>query len=398
MVAMVAFVPLFAICSAIAGTGPAVAAGNGDAAGSGDAATPQLLAAMRSQADAAQADLTAGAKMLATSQAKLASLQAQAAAATSAVALVDTQLDALRGRLDGYAADLYVNPAVQEKVVALTGGANLATSVEGVEMLTIVDSSRADVVREVTVDEQQAQVDRAKAAQELGSAAVAQSTVTAEVAALQAKASKMSDALTAAQAGYMTQLQKVAAARLAAATAQRDQATRALAVRQATALLAEASDDTPSPADCAAAPSSSYPAGPWGGYSDGLIPLSQLCAIVGGGHLRPDAAQAFDRMSAAYRQAFGSNLCVSDSYRSYSQQVAVFRQRPSLAAVPGTSNHGWGLAVDLGCGVEHYGSAPYRWMTANAGRFGFVHPDWALHDPFEPWHWEFGHLEGSGGT
>jgi LAS superfamily LD-carboxypeptidase LdcB len=103
-------------------------------------------------------------------------------------------------------------------------------------------------------------------------------------------------------------------------------------------------------------------------------------------------------MSAAYARALGSNLCVSDSYRSYSEQLRVFRQRPSLAAVPGTSNHGWGLAVDLGCGVQYSRSAQYRWMVENAARFGWVHPAWAFHDPFEPWHWEFGHLAGAGGT
>jgi hypothetical protein len=30
-------------------------------------------------------------------------------------------------------------------------------------------------------------------------------------------------------------------------------------------------------------------------------------------------------------------------------------------------------------------------MTAHAGAYGWVHPSWALHNPFEPWHWEFGH-------
>jgi hypothetical protein len=29
---------------------------------------------------------------------------------------------------------------------------------------------------------------------------------------------------------------------------------------------------------------------------------------------------------------------------------------PSLAAVPGTSRHGLGIALDLGCGVERFGS------------------------------------------
>ena len=30
-------------------------------------------------------------------------------------------------------------------------------------------------------------------------------------------------------------------------------------------------------------------------------------------------------------------------------------------------------------------------MKANAGRFGFLHPDWAEpgHETREPWHWEY---------
>ena len=71
--------------------------------------------------------------------------------------------------------------------------------------------------------------------------------------------------------------------------------------------------------------------------------------------------------------------------------MRLYGEKPALAAVPGTSNHGWGLAVDLCGGIEHYGTAQYTWMMANAGRFGFLHPDWA--DPGngreEPWHWEY---------
>ena len=130
----------------------------------------------------------------------------------------------------------------------------------------------------------------------------------------------------------------------------REQAAAALAAE----LAADAADETGSVADCAATRRIGYPGGPWGGYANGLVPSSTLCPITGGGRLRPDAAAAFNRMSRAYAQAFGSPLCVSDSYRSYGSQVSVFRHRPSLAAVPGTSNHGWGLAVDLGCGIRKF--------------------------------------------
>jgi D-alanyl-D-alanine carboxypeptidase len=60
-----------------------------------------------------------------------------------------------------------------------------------------------------------------------------------------------------------------------------------------------------------------------------------------------------------------------------------------LAARPGTSNHGWGLAADLGVGG--YASADYAWMRANAPAFGWDNPGWARPGgtKAEPWHWEF---------
>ncbi len=130
----------------------------------------------------------------------------------------------------------------------------------------------------------------------------------------------------------------------------------------------------------------------WGGYPNGLIPPSALCEIGVGSHrLRCDAAAAWKAMAAAFAADTGSRLCITDSYRTYAGQVRLYGQKPALAAVPGTSNHGWGLATDLCGGIERFGTAAYRWMTANAGRFGWLHPEWA--DPGngreEPWHWEF---------
>jgi peptidoglycan DL-endopeptidase CwlO len=142
-----------------------------------------------------------------------------------------------------------------------------------------------------------------------------------------------------------------------------------------------------------AAPGPVSPA--WGGWSNGQIPGEALCALGVARHaLRCDAAASYATMSAAFQSAFGSPLCITDSYRSYASQVSAFARKPGLAAVPGTSNHGWALAVDLGCGINISGSAPWTWMTANAGRFGFVQPDWAQPggEKPEPWHWEFGYI------
>ncbi|EHR49755.1 D-alanyl-D-alanine carboxypeptidase [Saccharomonospora marina XMU15] len=133
-------------------------------------------------------------------------------------------------------------------------------------------------------------------------------------------------------------------------------------------------------------------AGAWGGYPNGLIPAAALCSTGAGSHvLRCDAAQAYHAMSRAYAGRFGSPVCITDSYRTFDAQVDLYRRKPSLAAVPGTSNHGWGLAVDLCGGVESFGTPQYRWLAANAPAFGWVNPGWARQGGGreEPWHWEY---------
>ncbi|MDR2722752.1 MAG: M15 family metallopeptidase [Cellulomonadaceae bacterium] len=105
--------------------------------------------------------------------------------------------------------------------------------------------------------------------------------------------------------------------------------------------------------------------------------------------LRADAAASLERMNAAYRAKFGENMVISDSYRSYGEQVATKRVKGFWAATPGTSNHGFGLAVDFGGGIQNSRSAQQAWMDANAAKFGWTNPDWAQGSKFEPWHWEY---------
>jgi hypothetical protein len=129
-------------------------------------------------------------------------------------------------------------------------------------------------------------------------------------------------------------------------------------------------------------------------YPNGEIPGPALCPLraAPAHHLRADAAYAFDRLSYAYAGRFGTLPCITDSYRSYAQQVQVYRRKPGLAAVPGTSNHGWGTALDLCGGIQSFTSAQHAWMLLNAPLYGWFHPAWAEPDGSkpEPWHWEFG--------
>ena len=123
------------------------------------------------------------------------------------------------------------------------------------------------------------------------------------------------------------------------------------------------------------------------------MPADALCALgfASGQQLRCDAVEALAALNASYRQTFGSDLVVTDSYRSYGAQVACSRTKGGLCAKPGTSNHGRGVAVDLGGGMELFGSSQHEWMARHAGEFGWVLPAWAgiSGSKREPWHWEF---------
>jgi hypothetical protein len=120
-------------------------------------------------------------------------------------------------------------------------------------------------------------------------------------------------------------------------------------------------------------------------------------------------------------KADGITFWTTGRYRSYAQQEALFLQRfspgpfdplvhrttPSIvsrwwngqlwylkkryamAATPGTSNHGWGIADDIAekdaagevVSITQLGLA---WLADNAGDFGF-----ALDIHEEPWHWHW---------
>jgi len=86
--------------------------------------------------------------------------------------------------------------------------------------------------------------------------------------------------------------------------------------------------------------------------SNGRLDPSELAPIAQG-QLRKDAAAAWNAMNVEAR-ANGCELLPNgskSSYRTYEQQLELWalyqRGIGSLAAHPGTSNHGWGLAVDV---------------------------------------------------
>jgi hypothetical protein len=112
-----------------------------------------------------------------------------------------------------------------------------------------------------------------------------------------------------------------------------------------------------------------------GGEYDGPLAYRQ------GKPMRPDVAQAFDRMERA-AAADGIRLIVVSGFRSDAEQAELFRRHPDprWVAPPGRSLHRLGTELDLGP------RSAYGWLARNARRFGFVQ-----RYSWEPWHYGYVH-------
>ena len=119
-------------------------------------------------------------------------------------------------------------------------------------------------------------------------------------------------------------------------------------------------------------------------YGNGRIPATALQQVGGTGHrLWAPAAESLTRLVADAKRD-GVTIGISDSYRPYEEQVDLARRKGlysqgGLAAKPGTSEHGWGMAADLDLDAK-----ALSWMRANAGRYGFTE-----NVPRETWHWAY---------
>ncbi|BDZ42943.1 hypothetical protein GCM10025865_22420 [Paraoerskovia sediminicola] len=122
--------------------------------------------------------------------------------------------------------------------------------------------------------------------------------------------------------------------------------------------------------------------------TNGQLDEHALCELWDGkSELRPDAAVSLAAFNQAFRAAFGRDLCLVSSYRSYGSQVGLSYSRAGYAARPGTSMHGWGVAVDL-CSEETRSESTYGWILDNIGTYGWSNPDWAS-GGYEPWHLQY---------
>jgi D-alanyl-D-alanine carboxypeptidase len=119
-------------------------------------------------------------------------------------------------------------------------------------------------------------------------------------------------------------------------------------------------------------------------YGNGKVPAGALEQVGNTKHkLWAPAAESLTKLMADAKKD-GVNIGITDSYRSYEEQVDLAQRKGlysqgGLAAKPGTSEHGWGMAADLDLNAK-----ALTWMRANGARYGF-----AENVPRETWHWAY---------
>jgi peptidoglycan hydrolase-like protein with peptidoglycan-binding domain len=157
-------------------------------------------------------------------------------------------------------------------------------------------------------------------------------------------------------------------------------------------------------------------------YKNGQLAESVLASVKTGGKMYAPVAAQFNKMYDAALAA-GFKLKNVGDYRSFEGQLAMFRDRyvlentgtgvtrtfegktwylkkgkaPSAAPDPTGlkgSNHGWGLAIDLGYDANgkltSMGGKCFEWMCANAPKYGFyLQGNNAASKEFEAWHWQY---------
>lgn len=152
---------------------------------------------------------------------------------------------------------------------------------------------------------------------------------------------------------------------------------------------------------------------------NGNLTSKMLKKVKTGGMMWTVAADAFNEMYDAAIAA-GHKLRNVGDYRPLEPQLAMFKDRyedkdtgrvPKVtrtyqgktwylkkgkapSATPGTSNHGFGLAIDLGMEIkgklESIGGGCLDWMCENAPQYGFYLQGSDPKSPeFEAWHWQY---------
>jgi hypothetical protein len=146
------------------------------------------------------------------------------------------------------------------------------------------------------------------------------------------------------------------------------------------------------------------------GYENGRLPDEVLTVVSrqAGFHCKVAQVGGADLAWTALVAAASADGMVIQGgwcYRTYEAQATAWNTRRCYipgncdgdpfppTARPGTSMHGWALAVDIwgASGLLTCSSPELLWLQVSAPHFGWVHPKWARcgQPGAEPWHWEY---------
>lgn len=111
------------------------------------------------------------------------------------------------------------------------------------------------------------------------------------------------------------------------------------------------------------------------------------------------AVKDLTRLNSAFKKKFGKNLDIDLAYRTLDTQKYYFNELgPYIAAKPGTSNHGWGLAIDVPESYNYsFKGKYYKWLKAHSKKYNWVHrknleefrSNGTLNPYAEAWHFEY---------
>lgn len=287
--------------------------------------------------------------------------QRRADTARQRAQVADAEAQAARDQLGQYAVTAYINGGTSAGVAAALTSASPSQLVARTNTLTAVADNSTDVLRALRAAEDRARTARDRAAEHASDARQAAREAREHQEQAQAALDEAEQLLrTLIQQESEAQSQTLAEAVLRA---------RSEAYAQGAGQGVVGADGVPE----------EYRA-----LGNGRIPRELLAPVADTGHyLWPPAARALTDLIAA-AAAEGVYVGITDSYRPYEVQVSLVERKGlysegGLAARPGTSFHGWGVAVDL-----VLDGAAQRWMRQRAVAYGFVEDV-----PREPWHWHF---------
>ncbi|HEX6238587.1 MAG TPA: D-alanyl-D-alanine carboxypeptidase family protein [Acidimicrobiales bacterium] len=348
-----------------------------DALEAEDAEVRQALADLEENVSAHEAEVVASEEAVAVAEAELADAEA-------AVAELERRIVELDRATDELVVAAFTDPPVDQALEAFRAE-SMSDAVVKQSLLEMQAEDDADLMeqldraREDLVSERRALEEAAKAAdQRRAEAADALAEMQAALAQQQAFADELEERLNArlAEAESLKQYDAELAEKIEAEQAELARNLRA---------LQDAEAPTPDP------PPSTIDPAP-GGLATVSCPSGGEITVAGS--IAGDVQALLDAAAAD-----GLALC-GWGYRNPEEQIELRREHcgtsnyaiyemPSSqcsppTAIPGTSQHEKGLAIDFTCGgdsISSQGSSCFQWLAANAANYG-------LHNlPSEPWHW-----------